>query len=91
MGLIRRLILSALLVFCLVSCASFAFKYYALDYDTAMLIGDKPENDLPLAACKGDDQKKRKCVLMFTDEFTKMVNHQIDVEKRLEACENPGK
>ena len=73
-------------------CAGFAFRYYGLDgvsYADGVLLGPKPENDLPFSSCAPTDAVKRPCVVMFAKEFFAFKADYQDTKDKLKQCEGP--
>lgn len=89
----KRVLALALLALLLVSCAAFSYRYYGLDVeavtdaDKGKLLGPKPEDDLPLTACKATSDNKAPCVVLTTEEFFKLRRDYNDVVEKLKACE----
>jgi hypothetical protein len=77
----------------LVGCASvsFPYKYYNpqfLNYD-GTLLGAKVEDDLPSNLCAPREGAKSPCVVMFTHDFFGMKSEFLDMQNRLQECQQP--
>lgn len=74
------------------SCAAaFPYKYYGIVPSTNTLLGKEPKYDLPLSLCEPDDQLKGKCVVLFTEDFERLVTDHVSLKERLKQCEQNGK
>jgi hypothetical protein len=71
----------------LMACASFSYKYYALDYQHAMLLGKTPADDLPLSVCQGDAQSATKCMVLTIDEFYRVKSDLEKCQSDLISCQ----
>lgn len=78
---IKIFILGLLLGIGILSCQSmtkFIYKHYVYDYESHVLRGPLPENDLPDSICALSNGEHQ-CMAMKIDEFYKFKN---DYEKR---------
>lgn len=71
----------------LVACASFSYKYYALDYQHSVLMGPTPADDLPLSVCQGDAQSQTKCIILMIDEFYRVKGDLEKCQSQLSSCQ----
>ncbi len=75
----------------IVGCAgvSFPYKWYypePASFD-GVLLGDKPEHDLPLSVCQKDAQGNHGCVTMLKADFKALYTDYLDTKQRLISCE----
>ena len=72
----------------LAACASaFPYKWYGIDPEAGVLLGNTAKDDLPLSICAPDDVQKGKCAVMLVAEFDRMRNDYATLVERLKACE----
>jgi len=76
------------LLFLMLACSSFKYKYYGILPSQGLLLGKQPKDDRPLSVCEPDEAVKGKCVVMFTDEFERVRADIVDLTERLKACES---
>lgn len=73
------------------SCAAaFPYKFYGIVPSTSTLLGPDPKQDLPLSLCEPDDEAKGKCVVLFREEFERLMSDYISTKERLKQCEQNG-
>lgn len=74
----------------LMGCAGLTFKYYGLSgviYDHGMLLGPKPQDDLPFSKCAPSASSKNPCVVMFATDFFALKQDYEDTQQKLKDCE----
>jgi hypothetical protein len=73
------------------SCAAaFPYKFYGIVPSTSTLLGPDPKQDLPLSLCEPDDEAKGKCVVLFREEFERLMADYVSTKERLKQCEQNG-
>lgn len=73
------------------SCAAaFPYKYYGIIPSTSTLLAKDPKYDLPLSLCEPDDQIKGKCVVLFVEDFERLLTDYAAMKERLKQCEQNG-
>jgi len=99
MGRVKKItcfVLGIGLASCGGSAAQFPFRYYNLQankYDGS-LVGDKPENDLPLRKCEPNAQDRAPCQVLLSSELKRLkisyLNLQVEnqnLQKKLAQCQ----
>jgi hypothetical protein len=71
----------------LMACASFSYRYYALDYQHAMLLGPTPADDLPLSVCQGTAAAPNQCIVEKIDIFYQMKSDFQKCQNDLITCQ----
>lgn len=66
-----------------------SYVFYGIDPQAGKLLGHTPDKDLPLSRCQADDVSKGKCVVLFTEEYDRLLNDYAFVEQDDESCHNP--
>lgn len=77
----------------MMSCGSFAYKWYVMDlvrYE-GWLRGPKPANDIDIIRCAPTDDDKAPCVVMFMPEFENLRTDGETCLRKLEACQRQCK
>lgn len=73
------------------SCAStFPYKFYNIElpsYEKGKLIGEDPDDDLPISNCQPDETNKGKCTIFLINEHERFVTDYIETKDRLKQCE----
>jgi len=75
--------------FMLISCAGFGYKYYKVDLEQGMLIGNKPNNDRSLNICKRVNDEYQ-CIAMTIDEFFVLKEDFERLRDDLDDCQRWG-
>jgi 1-acyl-sn-glycerol-3-phosphate acyltransferase len=80
-----------LLCVVVVACAGFKYKYYGIEplpgeELRGTLLGKEPKDDLSLSRCQPDDVSKGKCVVMFVEDWERLVTDYVEMQKKLEDC-----
>jgi len=90
--MIKPMIAGIALTAAAMSCASsFPYKYYGIWPSRDTLLAADPKNDLPLNLCEPDDSVKGKCVVLFVDQFDRLLADYISMKERLSKCEKNAK
>lgn len=89
MGRLIWVMVGALLVTACGAAASFPYRYYVLKADRfeGTLVGDKPQNDLPLSVCAPETGKQGKCLVMLKDAYLKLKSDYLDLQTKLKDCQ----
>lgn len=76
----------------LLGCAGFSYRYYGLSgvsYESGILLGPKPKDDIPFSACAPNPENKNPCVVMFAKEFFALKLDYEDTKQKLKECQKP--
>lgn len=89
MGRVAWVLLGAMLATACGAAASYPYRYYVLRADSykGTLVGNKAENDLPLAVCAPESGKEGKCLVMLKDAYLQLKADYLDLQNKLAACQ----
>lgn len=84
-------ILGIMVIF--LACAALPYTYYGIaplegESLRGTLLAKDPSNDKPLERCQADETDKGKCVVLFTNEFERIITDLETTKQALKDCQS---
>lgn len=74
----------------IIACTTgFNYRFYGLRAESyeGTLLGSKPAEDVALKRCEPDAAQKGKCLVIFVDEYERLLSDVATLQEQLKACQ----